>query len=79
MNAIRIFVSAAGPAPHLAAEWEDIADMARHILEARKARDAIQVPKGAFENLLIEVREDKAAPPRPKIYTYSQSTGQLKT
>jgi hypothetical protein len=44
----------------------------------RQARDAIQIPTGLFDLALIEVREDKDAPPRVKTYTYSQSTGQLK-
>jgi hypothetical protein len=44
----------------------------------RKVRDAIEIPKGLFDNCIIEVREDKSAPQKPKTYTYSQSTGELK-
>jgi hypothetical protein len=44
----------------------------------RNVRDAIQIPKGLLDLAIIEVRQDNTAPPRPKIYTYSQSTGQLK-
>jgi hypothetical protein len=44
----------------------------------RHVREAIEIPKGVFDAALIEVRTDPKAPPRPKTYTYSQSTGQLK-
>jgi hypothetical protein len=44
----------------------------------RNVRDAIKIPEGMFDLAIIEVREDPKAPPRPKTYTYSQSTGQLR-
>ena len=44
----------------------------------RNVLDAIEIPKGMFDLAIIEVRWDQMAPPKPKTYTYSQSSGQLK-